>query len=110
MKFDLSFLPEIEGDVMAGYHWYEGRAFGLGEEFLRTFYARANELSYNALLCRKVYGEFRRCLLRRFPYAVYFRIEGNEIIVFGLFHCARDPRTVESQLSGRDALESPEPG
>jgi len=55
---------------MGGYAWYEERTFGLGEEFLRMFYARANELSHNALLYRKVYGDFRRCLLRRFPYAI----------------------------------------
>jgi len=70
MTYDLSFLPEVEEDVMGGYAWYEERTFGLGEEFLRMFYARANELSHNALLYRKVYGDFRRCLLRRFPYAI----------------------------------------
>ncbi|MBW1820916.1 MAG: type II toxin-antitoxin system RelE/ParE family toxin, partial [Deltaproteobacteria bacterium] len=90
MTYDLRFLPEVEEDVMAAYSWYEEKALGLGEEFLRMFYACANEILRNALLYRKVYGDFRRRLLWRFPYAIYFRIEGNEIIVFGLFHCARD--------------------
>jgi len=35
-----SFLPEVEEDMFAGYLWYEKRAFGLGKEFLRMFYAR----------------------------------------------------------------------
>jgi len=33
-----------------------------------------------------------------------FRIEENQIVVFGLFHCARDPRTVKVQLFDRDDL------
>ena len=102
MTYELRFLPEVEEDVFAGYLWYEEKARGLGEEFLRMFYASANELSRNALLYQKVHGDFRRRLLRRFPYAIYFRIEENQIIVFGLFHCARDPRTIRLKLLARD--------
>jgi len=102
MTYDLSFLPEVEEDVISAYSWYEEKARGLGEEFLRVFYASANNLSRNPLLYQKVYGDFRRLLLRRFPYAIYFLIKENEIIVFGLFHCARDPRTIKLTLSNRD--------
>lgn len=102
MTYDLRFLPEVEDDLFSGYSWYEDKVLGLGEEFLRIFYASANSLTRNALIYRKVYGDFRRLLLRRFPYAIYFRIDNNEIIVFGLFHCARDPRTIKLNLSDRD--------
>ena len=102
MTFDLRFLPEVEEDVISGYSWYEDKARGLGEEFLRIFYAAANNLSRNPFLYQKVYGDFRRLLLRRFPYAIYFLIKENEIIVFGLFHCARNPRTIELILANRD--------
>jgi toxin ParE1/3/4 len=94
----LRFLPEVEDDAFAGYAWYEEKEQGLGDEFLRTFYACANEVLRNPLISLKVHREFRRRLLRRFPYAVYFRIEDNEIVVFGLFHCARDPRTTRAAL------------
>ena len=29
MIYDLSFLPEVEDDVIAGYSWYEEKAKGL---------------------------------------------------------------------------------
>lgn len=87
---------------MAGYLWYEEKSQGLGEEFLRIFYACIGELPQHPLLYRKVIHEFRRCLLRRFPYAIYFRIRFNEIIVCGLFHCARDPYTIKENLRNRN--------
>jgi plasmid stabilization system protein ParE len=102
MTYSLSFLPEVEEDVISAYAWYEEKARGLGEEFLRIFYASANNLSRNPLLYQKVHGDFRRLLLRRFPYAIYFMIKENEIIVLGLFHCARDPQTIQLTLSNRD--------
>lgn len=102
MKYLLRFLPEVEEDVLGGHLWYEEKVYGLGEEFLRVFYACANELERNALLYQKIYGDFRRRLLRRFPYAIYFKIEDDKVIVFGLFHCARDPRKIKSKLLSRD--------
>ena len=34
----------------------------------------------------------RRALVRRFPYAVFYEIEVRQIVVYGVFHGARDPR------------------
>ncbi len=101
MRRSPRFLPEVEDDVLAAYAWYEGKAQGLGEEFLRAFYAAANQVPRNPMLYTRAHGEFRRCLLRRFPYAFYFRLAEGEVIGFGLFHCARDPESVRTQLEER---------
>ena len=101
MTYTLHFLPEVEEDVINGYFWYEEKAKGLGEEFLRLFYANSNEITSNPLIYRKVYRNFRRRLMRRFPYAIYFRISGDEVVVLGLFHCARNPAAIREELQGR---------
>lgn len=101
MTYTLRFLPEVEEDVIGGYAWYEAKSQGLGEDFLRMFYACVSEITQNPLLYQKVYNEFRRRLLRRFPYAIYFMIKDNQIIVFGLFHCARDPGIIKTKLRDR---------
>jgi hypothetical protein len=102
MTYTLRFLPEVEGDAINGYVWYEAKSGGLGEDFLRMFYACANEIPLNPLLYKKIYQDFRRRLLRRFPYAIYFTIEKNQITVFGLFHCARNPRAINEELQDRE--------
>ena len=107
MTYSLRFLPEVEEDIIGGYVWYEAKSSGIGGEFLRMFYASTGEILRNPLLCPKVYNEFRRRLLRRFPYAIYFMIEDNQIVVFGLFHCARDPRTIGTKLRDREKSERP---
>ena len=71
MTYSLRFLPDVEEDIFAAYSWYEGKARGLGEEFLRVFYASCGNLLRNPLLYRKVHLDVRRCLLRRFPYALW---------------------------------------
>jgi len=107
MTYTLRFLPDVEEESIGGYAWYEDKSLGLGEEFLRVFYACASEIPRNPLLYPKVYSEFRRRLLRRFPYAIYFTIKEDRVVVIGLFHCARDPRTVRRKLKDRERLEKP---
>jgi hypothetical protein len=45
MNYTLRFIPEVEEDVISGYAWYESKSVGLGEEFLRVFYASSREIS-----------------------------------------------------------------
>jgi len=103
MKFLLRIRAEVEEDAMTGYAWYTEKSDGLGEVFLRAFYESTEKIQYNPYAYPKLYGPFRRCLLNRFPYAVYFVADetSNRIIVFGLFHCARDPRLIGHALSTR---------
>lgn len=72
MRCSPSFLPEVEEDTIGAYFWYEEKAKGLGEEFLRVFYTTIAEIGRTSLIYRKVYKNFRRCLLKRFPYSIYF--------------------------------------
>lgn len=103
MIYSLRFLPEVTEDIMTAYTWYEEKAIGLGEEFLRIFYAHVASICRAPFICSKVHQEFRRGLLQRFPYAVYFRIDGETVIIFGVFHCARNPSMVLDSLGDRSA-------
>ena len=98
----LRFVPEVEKDALAGFMWYETKAAGLGEEFLRIFYAGALQIQRNPQIYPEIDTGIRRFLLRRFPYAIYFITEKSETIVLGLFHCARDPRTIRKELADRN--------
>jgi len=40
-----------------------------------------------------VSADVRRALLQTFPYAVYFRVSDDAVVVFAVLHLSRDPRT-----------------
>jgi plasmid stabilization system protein ParE len=44
-----------------------------------------------------IYRNVRRSLLRRFPYAVYYRIEPDRVAVVAIHHTKRDPRRWQSR-------------
>ncbi len=101
MSYSLSFLPEAEEDIINPYFWYEEKSKGLGEDFLRIFYATTAEISRTPNRYPKIYKNFHRSLLKRFPYAVYFYVNKKEIIVYGIFHCARNPYFINKKINNR---------
>lgn len=101
MIYEISFLPEVEEDVLNTYLWYEKKALGLGEEFLRIFYFSIGNISNNPLVYQKVYNNFHRCLFKRFPYVIYFSVINKTIVIFGVFHCARNPSIVKKIIKNR---------
>ena len=53
------------------------------------------------LIYRKIYRDFRRVLLARFPYVLYFLLERDAVVIFLLIHGARDPALTHRLLRER---------
>lgn len=73
------------------FEWYEHERSDLGLEFLdelRATYDRIADGPFKYMLIR---SGIRRALLRRFPYAVYFAVEEDVIVVLTVLHASRDP-------------------
>lgn len=85
------FRPEARDELLEAQAWYEDRARGLGEQFARAVAVAVDALQRAPEQYPRVHGETRRVLLRRFPYAIFYRATGNEIVILAVFHLARDP-------------------
>jgi hypothetical protein len=97
----VSYVPEVAVDLALARDWYESRAPGLGEDFLRMAYVAFSELGEFPAKHEAVYNLFRRTLLRRFPYSIYFLVTRDMITVYGVFHSSRDPRAIKQLLDVR---------
>ncbi len=99
MAVELIFASEVEQDIGEAYAWYELRRPGLGEDFLSCLDASIQSLCRNPEHSAKVFQEFRRAIVRRFPYMVFFEHDHDRITIYGVFHTARDPEKWRQQLS-----------
>lgn len=91
-------LPAAEQDMTEAYDWYEGREFGLGSEFLRCVDACFNSIQRNPGLYQIEYETYRRAVVRRFPYVVFYEYNEQEIIIYAVFHCSQNPQKWRSRL------------
>jgi plasmid stabilization system protein ParE len=78
-------------DVRAAARWYELQQPGLGREFVAEVDAALNRVAENPLQYQALHRETRRAIVRRFPYAVFYRVEASSIVVFCVSHLHRDP-------------------
>lgn len=92
MSRELILRPEAEADALEAYRWYNEQVPGLGEEFLAEIDRALETIRANPEATRKLHREFRRVLARRFPYAVFYAVQSDRIVVFAILHTARDPR------------------
>ena len=76
-QMNLRILDLAEADLLSGFQFYERRSQGVGWYFLDTFSGKIESLHPYSGSHRKVLGFFRM-LSRRFPYAIYYRIDGGE--------------------------------
>ena len=91
MAADLIVAPEAELDVADAYGWYEARRVGLGEEFLSAVDASIAYIRRNPMANSAVRDEYRRCLVRRFPYAVFYEYSEPAVTVYAVLHTSRNP-------------------
>jgi plasmid stabilization system protein ParE len=78
------FRPEAEDEALATREWYEARRAGLGKEFAQAVNEIVSRIVDAPLAYQRAHGETRRAVLSRFPYAVYYRLAGEDIVVLGV--------------------------
>ena len=96
MALAVRFRPEAEAEAIDIRDWYERRRTGLGKEFTAALADILQRIAERPLLFRRAHNEIRRAVLARFPYAVYFRVHGSEIIVLAV-HGRQDPARWQSR-------------
>jgi len=87
----LRLTPEAERDVDAAHLWYHRQAPDRAAAFLAAVSACLATIQSHPQAFALVDSTVLRALIRRFPYAIFYEIEPRQLIVYGVFHGARDP-------------------
>ena len=104
---NLRFHKEVQGDLSIASDWYERRSEGLGRRLLMSVYQLATYIADKPHIYQVAYKDYRRAIVRPFPYLMYYCIRIDIVIVVGVFHAARNPRDVLDSLDHRESPEQP---
>lgn len=91
MSVPLALRREAKTDLDHAYRYYESESRGLGSEFLDAVEDRFSSIAASPESFAPVYQDVREALVKRFPFAIYFREEAKRIVVYAVYHCSRDP-------------------
>jgi len=82
----LRILPSALTDLTRGKAFYARLDQGLGGYFLESLFGDIDSLALYAGIHRKVFG-YHRLLARRFPFAIYYKMDGDVWVVWRVLDC-----------------------
>lgn len=88
----LRYTDRSKDDVDLAFAWYEKQRRGLGFEFLDCVEVSLNNILSFPEMYERIYSDYRRCVVRRFPFSVFYTIEGDEIVIHSVFDNRQDPK------------------
>jgi len=92
-------LDSAEEDLKDGYLFYESQERGVGEYFLDSISSDIESLRLYAGIHSVHFGKYHRLLSKRFPFAIYYRTEENEVKIYGVLDCRRDPAWIRKRMT-----------
>lgn len=95
---NLRVLTSAIEDLSNGRKFYDLQGDGLGDYFFDSLFSEVDSLLVFAGIHSLHRGYFR-LIARRFPYAIYYKVSGEEIVVYRVLDCRRKPGWVKQQLS-----------
>jgi hypothetical protein len=94
----ISIQPSALADLRVGFRFYEKQHKGLGGYFLDSLYSDIDSLLLYAGIHSKHFGKYR-LLSERFPYAVYYELRSDLIVVRAVLDLRKDPMWISRKMT-----------
>lgn len=92
-------LDAAQQDLLSGFRFYEVQENGLGSYFLDALYADIDSLMFYGGVHIVVDGDYHRMLSKRFPFAIYYRMDSEVVLVYAVLDCRRSPAWRRKRLT-----------
>ena len=94
----IQILDQAKRDLIEGFRFYEAQREGLGAYFLANLYADIDSLKAFAGTHSRPYHDYHRLLSKKFPFAVFYKIDNEVVRVYAVLDCRRNPAWIRTKL------------
>ena len=91
-------LRGAEADLQSAFDHYEDKVEGLGREFILTIDGSLTTVSQFPEMARLYHKTIRRLVVNRFPYGIFYAVEGQRIVVHAVLDLRQDPQNIRKRL------------
>jgi len=94
----IEILEEAERDLIEGFHFYENQEAGLGLYFRTNLYTDIESLKNYAGIHNTPYKPYHRLLSRKFPFAIFYKVENETVFIHAVLDCRKNPAWIRDRL------------
>ncbi len=91
MAYKVIIKTLAEEEITQAVEWYFNKSVNLAKDLIQEIDDGLNSIKENPLNFQKRYKELRIIFIQRFPYGIYYTIEGNVIFVHAVLHNKQNP-------------------
>jgi hypothetical protein len=95
----VEFNPTARQEVADSFDWYESREVGLGNDFLGALDDCIRLIRLHPEIAPIAFKNYRKALMKRFPFAVFYRVSSSVLTVYAVFHCSKSPLRLTKRLT-----------
>ena len=92
-------LLSAERDIQEAYNWVEEHRSGREQVFLHDVELRLEDLKRFPLIGRLYRGRYRRLLIPRYPFGIFYIAESNRIVIHAVLDLRQHPEKIRERLS-----------
>ena len=96
-----SFHPAARAEFEQATLYYFEKSLSLASAFYNEVACAIEGIVENPFLYRVIDEDVRRCLTKRFPYAILYTIEDNYILILAIMHCSREPSYWKHRIANK---------
>ncbi len=93
----IKILESAVEDLKRSYDFYEKLSKGLGSYFLNTLFSDIDSLQLYGGIHQNHFG-YHRMLSKRFPFAIYYKVREDTVIVYAVLDCRQNPEKIQKRL------------
>ena len=95
---ELIVLLAAESDIQTAYNRFEYLKEGFGLKFIQDLELEYEYLSNHPRIGRLYKSNRRRFLLSRYPYGIFYAVEGSRIVISAILDLRQDPEAIRKRL------------
>jgi plasmid stabilization system protein ParE len=100
LNFSVHIRLAAKLDIAQAEDWYEDRTPGLGVRFRTRVYDAIERIGRNPFGYPEMLPGIRRLVMSGFPFNIWFRVIGEEVLIVAVIHGKRGSRFVSAKLRG----------
>jgi hypothetical protein len=95
----IEFLPEADQEMLEAARYYQSLSSGLGDDYLAEVEHAVQSIALFPQTWPVLEGDFRRRLVKRFPFGVIYRIEPDIIVIIAVANLRKKPGYWKKRIS-----------
>jgi hypothetical protein len=85
------FYEEAYEELEYAIDFYNEISPSLADKFKKSISDKINQIKLFPFSCQKFFNQYRKCILLKFPYAIIYTIENNNIYIIAIANTNKKP-------------------